>query len=106
MVLIWYQYWRVSSLPSRPEEDDMQSPIHTLDADTALAWPPARARRPRKTRSPARNPTNAEPGVVVAPARRPGRIRPAMGDALELALFIATLTASALLHLGALATIW
>jgi len=29
-----------------------------------------------------------------------------MGDALELALFVATLAASGLLHLGALAIVW
>jgi hypothetical protein len=84
----------------------MQARTQVFEADAALVWQPVRARRPRKARAPTAKPAGAEPALVAAPARRPGSIRPAMGDALELALFIAMLAASALLHLGALVVVW
>lgn len=85
----------------------MQARTQVLEGDAALVWQTVRSRRPRKVRAPGVLSTaRAEPAIAVAPARRPGRIRPAMGDALEVALFVATLAASGLLHLGALAVIW
>ena len=85
----------------------MQARTQTLEADAALVWPPVRARRPRKARA-AAAPLIArvELPIAAGSARRPGGIRPAMGDALEFALFVATLAASGLLHLGALAIVW
>ena len=85
----------------------MQARTPAIEADAALLWPTPRARRPRKARVPAaRAIAFAEPQGSPAPARRPARIRPALDDALELALFVATLAATALLHLGALALVW
>jgi len=85
----------------------MQARTQALEADAALVWQPVRARRPRKARAPAAPEiARVELPIVAAPVRRPGGIRPAMGDALELALFVATLAASGLLHLGALAVVW
>jgi hypothetical protein len=83
----------------------MQVRTQAIEADAALVWQPVRARRPRKMRA-APHVARVELPITAAQARRPGRIRPAMGDALELALFIATLAASALLHLGALVVVW
>ena len=84
----------------------MQARTQALEADAALAWQPVRARRPRKARA-AAAPDIARVELPL-PHHRCGarRHRSAMGDALELALFIATLAASALLRLGALAVVW
>jgi hypothetical protein len=85
----------------------MQAPTHALEQDPALVWPVVRVRKQRKSRARGATVTmSVEPHVPIEAARRPGRIRPAMGDTLELALFIAVLAASGLLHLGALAVVW
>ena len=85
----------------------MQARTPAVEADAALLWQPPRARRARKARVPAaRAIAYPEPSCVAAPPRRPGGIRPALGDALEIALFIAMLAATALLHMAALALIW
>jgi len=85
----------------------MQAPTQALERDPALVWPAVRVRKQRKARARGATVTmSVEPPVSIETARRPGRIRPAMGDTLELALFIAVLAASGLLHLGALAVVW
>jgi len=85
----------------------MQAPTQALERDPALVWPVVRVRKQRKSRARSATVTlSIEPLVPIDTARRPGRIRPAMGDTLELALFIVVLTASGLLHLGALAVVW
>lgn len=85
----------------------MQAPTHALERDPALVWPAVRVRKPRKVHArDAKVTAWVEPPVPIETARRPGRIRPATGDTLELALFIAVLAASGLLHLGALVVVW
>ena len=84
----------------------MQVPTHALERDRALVWPAVRVRKQRKSRARGAIVTMSVEPVPIEVVRRPGRIRPAMGDALELALFIVVLTASGLLHLGALAVVW
>jgi len=86
----------------------MQSRTTTFDGDAGLVWQPVRVRKTRKGRASAsRGTVQVEiPLATATPARRPGGIRPQMGDALELALFVATLAAIAFLHLGAFALVW
>ena len=79
----------------------MQSRTTTFDGDAALLWQPVRVRKTRKTRV-----VRLEIPIAPAVAPHPGGIRPEIGDALELVLFITTLGATGLLHLGVLALMW